>query len=103
METLTEFLGQASDTLWTWVLAPVVVLVGLYLSIRSGLVQFRWIPEMFRTITDRSPLDAEGRPQSISAFQAFTLSAASRVGVGNIAGVGTAMPWADRVRSSGCG
>lgn len=51
------------------------------------------MPEMFRTITDRSPLDEQGRPQSISAFQAFTLSAASRVGVGvgNIAGVGTAI------------
>lgn len=46
---------------------------------------------MFRTITDRSPLDENGQPQSISAFQAFTLSAASRVGVGNIAGVGTAI------------
>ena len=30
-------------------------------------------------------------PQSVSAFQAFTISAASRVGVGNIAGVGTAI------------
>ena len=49
------------------------------------------MPEMFRTITDRSPLDEQDRPQSISAFQAFTLSAASRVGVGNIAGVGTAI------------
>src|SRR5690606_30733907 len=32
-----------------------------------------------------------GEPQSVSAFQAFTISAASRVGVGNIAGVGTAI------------
>ncbi|WP_425841127.1 alanine:cation symporter family protein [Microbacterium sp. PA5] len=34
---------------------------------------------------------AAGEPQSVSAFQAFTISAASRVGVGNIAGVGTAI------------
>ncbi|CAI9391591.1 alanine:cation symporter family protein [Microbacterium sp. T2.11-28] len=34
---------------------------------------------------------AAGEPQSVSAFQAFTISAASRVGVGNIAGAGTAI------------
>ncbi len=91
LDDLAGGVGAVVDEMWTWALAPIVVLVGLYLSVRSGFVQFRWIPEMFRTITDRSPLDSEGRPQSISAFQAFTLSAASRVGVGNIAGVGTAI------------
>jgi len=65
--------------------------LGVYFTLRSGVVQFRMIPEMFRTLTDRTPLDEAGRPQSVSAFQAFTISAASRVGVGNIAGVGTAI------------
>lgn len=46
---------------------------------------------MFRTLTDRTPRNESGEPQSVSAFQAFTISAASRVGVGNIAGVGTAI------------
>lgn len=91
MDTVTDWIVNAGDAFWNWLMVPIVVLVGLYLSIRSGLVQFRFIPEMFRTITDRSPLDSEGRPQSVSAFQAFTISAASRVGVGNIAGVGTAI------------
>lgn len=91
MDTIAEVLGTLSDELWTWVLVPVVILVSLYITIRTGVVQFRWIPEMFRTLSDRSPLDQDGKPQSISAFQAFTLSAASRVGVGNIAGVGTAI------------
>jgi len=59
--------------------------------VRSGVVQFRLIPDMFRTLTDKTPQTDSGEPQSISAFQAFTISAASRVGVGNIAGVGTAI------------
>lgn len=91
MDQLAEFFGIAQEQLWTWVLAPVVAGVGIYITIRSGFIQLRWIPEMFRTLTDRSPVDAEGRPQSVSAFQAFTISSASRVGVGNIAGVGTAI------------
>lgn len=91
MDGVADLVGQVSDGLWTWVLVPLVVGVALYLTIRSGVAQLRWIPEMFRTIGERSTRDAGGRPQSISAFQAFTLSAASRVGVGNIAGVGTAI------------
>ncbi len=91
MDAMTELAGQASDALWTWVLVPVVVAVAGYLTLRSGVAQVRWLPEMFRTVAERTPRDAEGRPQSLSAFQAFTLSAASRVGVGNIAGVGTAI------------
>ncbi|QMU96983.1 alanine:cation symporter family protein [Microbacterium esteraromaticum] len=91
MDALNDFVTTAGGTLWSWAVLPVLLLLGLYFTFRSGVVQFRLIPEMFRTLTDRTPTDAEGRPQSVSAFQAFTISAASRVGVGNIAGVGTAI------------
>ena len=91
MDAVNEWLLARGDDLWTWIVLPVVVLLGLYFTIRSGVVQFRLIPEMFRTLTDKTPLNERGEPQSVSAFQAFTISAASRVGVGNIAGVGTAI------------
>lgn len=91
MDAVNEWLLTWGDHLWTWVVLPVVVVLGLYFTIRSGVVQFRLIPEMFRTLTDKTPQTADGKPQSVSAFQAFTISAASRVGVGNIAGVGTAI------------
>lgn len=91
MEALNELILAGGDGLWTWVVLPVLAVLGLYFTVRSGVVQFRMIPEMFRTLTNRTPLGADGKPQSVSAFQAFTISAASRVGVGNIAGVGTAI------------
>lgn len=91
MEELNTLVADAGDNLWTWIVLPVLALLGLYFTSRSGVVQFRMIPEMFRTLTDKTPLDENGRKQSVSAFQAFTISAASRVGVGNIAGVGTAI------------
>ncbi|WP_327043682.1 alanine:cation symporter family protein [Microbacterium sp. Root166] len=91
MDAVNEWLLTWGDNLWTWLVLPVVVLLGLYFTIRSGVVQFRLIPEMFRTLTDKTPRNDAGEPQSVSAFQAFTISAASRVGVGNIAGVGTAI------------
>ncbi|RXZ46476.1 alanine:cation symporter family protein [Agromyces fucosus] len=91
MDAVNEWVLAGGDVLWTWIVLPVVVILGVYFTVRSGVVQFRLIPEMFRTLTDKTPRDAAGEPQSVSAFQAFTISAASRVGVGNIAGVGTAI------------
>lgn len=90
-EAVTAWLGTWGDQFWTWIVLPVVVALGVYFTVRSGVVQFRMIPEMFRTLTDKTPRTESGEPQSVSAFQAFTISAASRVGVGNIAGVGTAI------------
>ncbi|MEJ1092118.1 alanine/glycine:cation symporter family protein [Microbacterium istanbulense] len=91
MDAVNEWLLTWGDNLWTWIVLPVVIALGLYFTLRSGVVQFRMIPEMFRTLGDRTPRTESGEPQSVSAFQAFTISAASRVGVGNIAGVGTAI------------
>lgn len=91
MDAINDLVLAWGDNLWTWAVLPVVVVLGLYFTVRSGVVQFRLIPEMFRTLTDKTPRTADGKPQSVSAFQAFTISAASRVGVGNIAGVGTAI------------
>ncbi len=91
MDSVNEWLLTWGDNLWTWIILPVVVGLGIYFTIRSGVVQVRLIPEMFRTLTNKTPQTASGQPQSVSAFQAFTISAASRVGVGNIAGVATAI------------
>lgn len=91
MEGTAELVGQVGDAFWTWVMVPVVVVTAVYLTVRTGVVQLRWFPEMLRVVRDRAPRDEHGRPLSLSAFQAFSLSAASRVGVGNIAGVGTAI------------
>ncbi|WP_062311595.1 alanine/glycine:cation symporter family protein [Demequina rhizosphaerae] len=91
MDALESLIAEATDTLWTWAVLPVVAVLGLYFTFRSGVVQVRLFPRMVKGLTDRTPTDAAGRPQSLSAFQAFTVSAASRVGIGNIAGVGTAI------------
>lgn len=91
MDVLNDAILSGGDLLWTWVVVPVLVLIGLYFTVRTGFVQLRMLPEMFRSLTDKTPREEGGRTQSVSAFQAFTISAASRVGVGNIAGVGTAI------------
>lgn len=85
--SVTELLDTLSGSLWTFFAIPMLVLSGLYLTFVCRGVQIRMIPEMFRVVTER----ACGEQGSISSFKAFTISAASRVGTGNIAGVATAI------------
>jgi AGCS family alanine or glycine:cation symporter len=54
LETLTEFLGNAEGWLWTWAGMPVVVVLGLYFTFRTGAVQLRMIPAMFGAITEKA-------------------------------------------------
>jgi AGCS family alanine or glycine:cation symporter len=53
-------------------------------------VQVRLLPEMFRTLVEPGGRDSEGN-RNISPFRAFSISAASRVGTANIAGVALAI------------
>lgn len=91
LETLTESIATLEELAWEWVGVWVILAVSIYLSIRTGAVQFRRIPDMFRTITERAQRDDDGRTRSLSSFQAFAISAAARVGTGNIAGVAGAI------------
>ena len=88
-----EFISNIVDTLngWLWSYILIVMLIGLgvWFTIGSGFVQIRCVKEMLRLITQTAGSDVgEG---NISSFQAFCISTASRVGVGNIAGVAIAV------------
>ncbi|MET8750037.1 alanine/glycine:cation symporter family protein [Streptomyces sp. NPDC004667] len=90
MDTLDALILTVNDHLWTYLLIPLVVGAGLYFTVRSRGVQLRLLPEMFRVVGEKTPPRADGREQ-VSSFGAFTISAAARVGTGNIAGVATAI------------
>ncbi len=79
------------DAAWTWVGIPVLVLVGIYLIIRTRAVQIRHIPDMLRSITQKSQKDDDGNSRSLSAFQTFMVAESARMGTGNIAGVAGAI------------
>ncbi|WP_394213819.1 alanine/glycine:cation symporter family protein [Brachybacterium vulturis] len=72
---------------WIWnPMAYFALAVGLFFTILTGAVQFRRLPDMFRQVLAK-PHDSEG----VAPLQALLLTLASRVGVGNIAGVATAI------------
>ncbi|MFE4458371.1 alanine/glycine:cation symporter family protein [Nocardia tengchongensis] len=90
MDALDSAIVHINDVFWTWLLIPIVIAAGLYFTWRSRIVQLRLLPEMFRSITERTEPGEDGK-RPVSAFGAFTISAAARVGTGNIAGVAAAI------------
>mgnify|MGYP001679597560 CR=1 FL=1 len=86
----TSVVDSIQSWIWENFLFVALIVVGLFLTIRTRAVQWRSLPEMLRVLTDPSGHEADGS-KSISSFRAFTVSAASRVGTGNIAGVAVAI------------
>ena len=87
---MTDIINQINDLLWGYILIAALVCCGLWFTWRMRFVQFRMIGEMLRLLVD-APGRSKGHEHHISSFQAFTVSLASRVGTGNLAGVATAI------------
>ncbi|WP_370335609.1 alanine/glycine:cation symporter family protein [Parvularcula marina] len=80
-------LATLNDLIWSKILLFTLVPIGLYFTLRSGFVQFRYFGRMFGVL-------AQGfshRGSEATSFQALALSVAGRVGAGNIAGVAVAI------------
>ncbi|MEE9385767.1 MAG: sodium:alanine symporter family protein [Nannocystaceae bacterium] len=87
---MTETLSAISDIVWgPWVLIPLLLLTGLYLTIRLRGLQFRELGHsLYLGLIVRREAGAEG---DISHFQALMTALAATVGTGNIVGVATAI------------
>lgn len=75
-----------NNLLWTYILIGLLISLGIYFTIRTKFVQVRLFGEMFKLLVEKPE-----KKGGISSFQAFTISAASRVGTGNITGVALAI------------
>ena len=90
MDMLSAAVDAVNNFLWTYIIIVVLVGSGLYFTLSTGVVQLRALPEMVRLLAGDLGRRPSGR-KAISSFQAFCVSTASRVGVGNIAGVAIAI------------
>ncbi|MFA5679518.1 MAG: sodium:alanine symporter family protein [Pseudomonas sp.] len=84
MTTVIDFLNTI---FWQYILIYGLLGVGVFFTLRLGLLQFVHFGEMFRSIIGARQSDKYG----ISPFQALCTSLASRIGTGNIAGVAVAL------------
>ena len=89
IESLNNNITIFNDFLWTYVLIAPLILLGIYFTYKTGFVQFKFIKEMFRLLGNGATDKKE--KGSVSSFQAFCISTASRVGTGNLAGIAIAI------------
>lgn len=94
-ETLNRRLIDALDLLYSWVWgAPLLILltgIGIYLTVALRGIQFRYLGYALKLVFGRrSHPEAEGEGD-ISHFESLMTALAATIGIGNIAGVATAI------------
>jgi AGCS family alanine or glycine:cation symporter len=91
---MIEQLLRAHSTVNGWVWGPVTMALlmgtGLYLTVLTRGVQFRWLLKALREVLGKVFAKTRGEG-TVTPFQAVATALASTVGVGNIAGVSTAI------------
>lgn len=76
--------------LWTYFGVPIVVILGLYLTIRSQFFQIRHLPYVFKTFFGFFRYK-ESCPGAVHPLKAFFAAVGGCVGIGNIVGICTAV------------
>lgn len=83
---MLQFTTKLNDLIWSKPMLFLILGAGIFFTIATRAVQFRKIKDMFHIM-----IDGKKSETGISSVQAFMISAAGRVGTGNIAGVATAI------------
>jgi AGCS family alanine or glycine:cation symporter len=81
-----QIVSTASDWIWGMPFIFFCLGTGLYFSWRTRFLQIRYFKRMITTL-----LQGKSSHSGISSFQAFALALSGRLGMGNIAGVATAI------------
>lgn len=89
---LSQIVGTINGYLWALPLIILALGTGLYFSLRMKFPQIRLFSDMWRFLVgkDKKKSDKSSK-EGMSSFQSFALALGGRVGVGNIAGVATAI------------
>ncbi|HED0576490.1 TPA: sodium:alanine symporter family protein [Campylobacter jejuni] len=95
LDIMLDFANKASDIIANKIvpntdiiMVVLLIVCGLYYSFLTRFVQFRMLSSVFKILTEKN----EGHTKEhISPFQALMISTASRVGIGNIAGISLAL------------
>ena len=94
MEFIRHFAAELSGTVWGWpsafpVMVAALLLAGLITTVSLRFLQLRHLKHSFDVL--RGKYDDPSHDGDLSHFQALTTALSATVGIGNIAGVATAM------------
>ena len=85
---MDALVNAVNNLIWSKALIALCLGAGLYFSIRTRFMQVRGFAEMLRLM-----LQGNSSASGVSSFQALAMSLSGRVGIGNIAGVATAIAY----------
>ena len=90
---IQDLVTTVSGILTDYVMVAGLLAAALIFTVLTRGVQFRMVGEMFRLLltSGRKSGSVDAKHSSVTSFQAFAISIASRVGTGNMAGVATAI------------
>ncbi len=88
MASLQTIIDTLNDWIWGPPLLILLVIVGIYLTIRTRGLQFRYLIYAHKLAFTRQDDSAQG---DISHFQALMTALAATIGIGSITGVATAI------------
>lgn len=90
---LTTFVTQLElleDILWTYFGVPIVILLGIYLTVKSNFFQIRNLPHVFKTFFGFLTYRDQGQG-GVHPLKVFFAAVGGCVGIGNIVGICTAI------------
>lgn len=84
---MPDFFSFINEILWGSVMIYLLSGAGVWFTVRSGFIQFRYIRHFAHSL--KTSISAQ--PSGLTSFQALCVSLAARVGSGNLAGVALAV------------
>ncbi|WP_108417125.1 alanine/glycine:cation symporter family protein [Enterobacter mori] len=84
---MPDFLFFINEILWGSIMIYLLLGAGIWFTLRSGFIQFRYIRKFGRSLKN----SLTPQPGGLTSFQALCTSLAARVGSGNLAGVALAI------------
>lgn len=91
LDNITVQLDFIENLLWTYFGVPIVVFLGLYLTIKSNFFQIRHLPTVFKTFIGFLSFRKSGDELGVHPLKAFFAAVGGCVGIGNIVGICTAI------------
>ncbi|WP_193163320.1 alanine/glycine:cation symporter family protein [Enterobacter ludwigii] len=84
---MPDFLFFINEVLWGSIMIYLLLSAGIWFTLRSGFIQFRYIRKFGRSLKN----SVTPQPGGLTSFQALCTSIAARLGSGNMAGVALAI------------
>jgi AGCS family alanine or glycine:cation symporter len=84
---MPDFFFFINEILWGSIMIYLLLGAGIWFTLRSGFIQFRYIRKFGRSLKN----SVTPQPGGLTSFQALCTSLAARLGSGNLAGVALAI------------